>query len=77
MKSQKAKPDKLKNTNHVPRFLILMPRKETLADRESGLIAFAAGIVWGLIVAKIMRVIYDKEKSKKENENTETAVDRK
>ena len=76
MKSQKAKPDKPKTTNHEPTLLLVVPRKETLSEYETRLIAFAVGICWGMIVARIMRVIYDKDKEKSKEENAETKVDR-
>lgn len=77
MKNQKAKPDKPKTIKTEPTLLIVVPRKETLSEYENRLIAFAIGICWGMVVARIMRVIYDKNTEKSKEENPETAVDRK
>lgn len=77
MKNQKSKPNKPKNTKQKPTILLVVPRKETLSEYEIWLIAFAIYIGCGLIAAQIMRVIYDKDKEKSKEENTETTVDRK
>jgi len=65
-KPEIKKPDK--------RQVLIFVRQKTLADREDRLIFFAAGLVWGLVVAQIMRKYYGKEKNEKEK--TQAAVSR-